>query len=139
MEVKRYKPKLDKLFWWITVPTVVFMVAYTVLSALVPLMLIIAIPIDLFVFYFLISPLFGYVELREDSVFIKFGFFLKRSIPYSKIRGISKERKFYSDSILSLKNSLEHINVKYNLCDFTTVSVEDNDGFCAELMRRCTK
>ena len=75
------------------------------------------IPADLFVLYFIISPLFGYVELREDSLFIKFGFFMNREIPYPKIRGTSFEHKFYSDSMLSLKNSADHVNIKYNTFD----------------------
>jgi hypothetical protein len=115
------------------------MLAATVLSVLAPVTFFITIPLDLFVFYFLFSPLFGYVELREETLFIKFGFFLKREIPYAKIRAFSKERKLYSDSMLSLKNSVDHINIKYNTFDIISVSVVDNDSFVSEATARIEK
>ena len=108
----------------------------TVLAAFEPTALFVMIPTDLFVLYFLLSPLFGYVELRKDTVFIRFGFILKREIPYKKIRGITKERKFYSDSMLSLKNAMEHINIKYNTFDVISVSVADEEDFIRELEKR---
>ena len=89
-----------------------------------------------FVLYFFVSPLFGYVELRENSMLIKYGFILKKEIPYSKIRSVTKARKFYSDSMMSLKNSFDHVNIKYNTFDVTCVSVVDNDSFINELSKR---
>jgi len=82
--------------------------------------------VSLFVGYFLVSPLFGYVELREDGLYIKYGIFLKKTISYESIRGVKIESRFYSDSMMSLKLSYEHINIKYNKFDVTTVSVRDN-------------
>ena len=137
MKNKRYKPLVDKLFYIITVPTVIFLAVMTVISAFEPLSLIIIIPTDIFTLYFLISPLFGYVELREQSLFIKFGFIIKREIPYNKIRSTTKERSFISETMLSLKNSFEHVKIKYNTYDVTTVSVTDNDDFINELDWRC--
>jgi hypothetical protein len=61
---------------------------------------------------------------------------MTREIPYSKIRGFVKERKFYSESMTSLKNALEHVNIKYNSFDVVTVSVTDNDDFIGELNLR---
>ena len=141
MPTMRYKPKIDKLFWWITVPTAVLLIGMTVgFAFLSPLsVLFVMIPTDLFTFYFLISPLFGYVELRDEVLYIKFGFFMKREIPYSKIRGTSFERKFYSDSMMSLKNSLDHVNVKYNTFDLVSVSVVENEEFVGDLLARCPK
>ena len=141
MDTKRFKPKIDKMFFWITIPTAVLLVGMTVgFAFLSPLsVLFVMIPTDLFTFYFLISPLFGYAELREESVFIKFGFIMKREIPYSKIRGMSFERKFYADSMLSLKNSLDHVNVKYNTFDLVSISVNENEEFVTELLKRCPK
>lgn len=139
MENKRYKPLLDKLFFIIWVPTFIVMLALTVmplvLSFYLPL-LIALLATDVFVFYFLVSPLFGYVELGERSVLIKFGFILKREIPYEKIRGFSRERKFYADSMLSLKNALSHVNIKYNKFDVVSVSVIDSDGMIREIETR---
>ena len=133
----KFKPFIDKLFWSISIPTVLFLTAFTVaVSIHEPVTLFFSIPIDLFVSYFLVSPLFGYAELRESSLFIKYGFFIKKEIPYSKIRGAKKVRKWYSDSMLSLKNSLDHVNVKYNTFDMTSISVKDNDAFIEELMKR---
>ena len=139
METKRFKPLLDKLYWIILIFTSVVMIGLTVPAVLAPVALCIIIPVDVLVYYFLISPLFGYVELREDTVFIKFGFILKKEIPYRKIRGAVKERRTYSDSILALKNALEHVNIKYNTFDIVTVSVVGNDRLIEELNARIAK
>ena len=95
LKVIRYKPLLDKLFFIILIPTVILLVTGTVFAAFDTFALFIMIPVDLFALYFLVSPLFGYVELRENTLFIKFGFFMKREIAYEKIRGTVKERKFF--------------------------------------------
>ena len=135
--MKRYKPYIDRLYAVIYAITIALITAPTVVvCAFAPITLFIMIPTDLFVLYFLISPLFGYAELRESSVFIKFGFFMKREIPYSKIRGVTKERKFYSDSMLSLKSALNHINIKYGVFDVVSLSVKDSDAFVRELTAR---
>ena len=76
------------------------------------------------------------MELREHTLFIKLGFIMKREIPYAKIRGTEKQRKFYSDSMLSLKNSFDHVNVKYNRFDMISVSVVNNDEFVKNLEER---
>ena len=133
MEKRKFKPLLDRLYWSIVIATSALMIPLTVVSFCHPIALIITVSVDLFVLYFLVSPLFGYVELRQESVFIKFGFILKREIPYEKIRGLKKDRKFYSDSMLSLKNAFEHVNIKYNTFDVITVSVIDNDEFIKEI------
>ena len=131
--MKKFPSLVDKLFWIISIPTVIFIAAMTVISAFAPVSLFITIPVDLFVIYFLISPLFGYVELRQSSVYIRFGLIMKREIPYEKIRGAVKVRKLYSDSMVSLKNSIEHVNIKYNTFDIISVSVVDNGEFIAQL------
>ena len=134
--IRRFKPLQDKLYWWITVPTALLMAAVSVVAFFAPAALWVMIPTDALIFYFLISPLFGYVELREESLFIKFGFIMKREIAYSKIRGATWERKFYADSMMALKNSLEHVNVRYNSFDIVSLSVVRNDEFVAELVER---
>ena len=137
MGTKRFKPHIDKLFWIIFIPTSILLIALTAVSAFEPMALILTLLVDIFTLYFLSSPLFGYVELREETLFVKLGFLMKREIPYSRIRGVSRERKFYSDSMLSLKNSFEHINIKYNTFDLLTVSVVGNEELCEEIeMRR---
>ena len=133
MEQRRFKPLIDKLFWIILIPTCLLLLSVTVIAVFEPLALVLTLLVDIFTLYFLISPLFGYVELREKTLFVKFGFFMKREIPYSKIRGVSRERKFYSDSMLSLKNSFEHVNIKYNSFDMLSVSVVGNDELIAEI------
>ena len=138
MRNKKYMPLIGKLFYAIWIPTSLLMLTLTVLAAFEPVALIALLPVDVFTFYFLFSPLFGYVELRENSLFIKFGFFMKRNIPYSDIRGITKERKMYSESMVSLKSSMEHVNIKYNRFDVTTVSVKENDEFIEALEQRIT-
>ena len=131
---KKYKPLVDKLFLIIFLPTEALMLGIcAVLAVFAPSTLLFMLPVSLFVTYFIISPLFGYVELRESSLFIKYGFFIKKEIPYNKIRGAEKDRKFYSESMMSLKNSFEHVIIKYNTFDTTVVSVKDNDAFVCEL------
>ena len=136
MENKRYKPLVDRLFFLILIPTVALLAVATVFSVFSLGALLIMLATDVFVLYFFVSSIFGYVELRENTVFIRFGIILKREIPYSKIRGVAKERKIYSESMLSLKNAMEHINIKYNSFDTVTVSVRENDELLRELQAR---
>ena len=137
MENKKYKPLFDKLYWCISVPTTLFVLITTVvLGILSPETLFWMIPLSLLIIYFFISPFFGYVELRETSLFIRYGLLLKKEIPYEKIKGMVKERKFYAESMMSLKNALEHVNIKYNAFDVTTVSVVDNDEMMREIQKR---
>ena len=136
MEKKRYLPLIDKLFFIVSIPTLILVGAGVAISVYSIPALMIMCAVALFVLYVLISPLFGYVELGESSLVIKYGFFLKKEIPYTSIRDITRERKFYSDSMLSLKYSLDHVNIKYNKFDVTSVSVKSNDEFIAELEKR---
>lgn len=139
METKVYKPLVDKLFYLIAIPTALLLFGVTLISIFTPIALLVIIPMDLFTAYFIISPLFGRVQLTEEAVFIKFGFFLTRVIPYSKIRRVEKTRKWYSDSMLSLKNSMEHVNIAYNRFDIVSVSVKDNDAFVYDLTEKLKK
>lgn len=134
MQNERYRPSFDKLYLWISIPTSLLVLAITVITAIFEATtLLVTVPVTLLIAYFLISPLFGYAELREKSLFVKFGFFLKKEIPYQSIRGVEKCRKFYSDSMLSLKNSMEHINIKYNRFDILSVSLNCGDDFIEKL------
>lgn len=134
--VKRYKPLVDKLFWIIWVPTWVLMAAVTVVSLLDVVGLVFIIPADALLLYFMVSPLFGYVELRDDTIFIKYGFIMKREIPYDKVRSVSKKRSFMAETMLSLKNSFDHVEIRYNAFDVTSVSVVGNDELINEINSR---
>lgn len=138
MDNKRFRPFVDKLFWIIAIPTLILLACVTALLFFypAPVAIVVTVLVDLVTIYLLVSPLFGYVELREKSVYIRFGLILTREIPYQRIRGVVRERKWYSDSMLSLKNSFEHINIKYNTFDIATISVVDNDTFVEELNSR---
>lgn len=139
MTYKKFKPKIGRMFYVIWVPTAIFLIAMTAVSFVAPLAFVILLLTDALTLYFLLTSLFGYVELREDSVFVKFGFIAKAEIPYSKIREVTKERKLYADSIMSLKNSLEHVNIRYNRFDVVSVSVTDNDELISEIEARIKK
>ena len=130
---------VDRLFYIIWIPTVLLLIAATAIAIFDPIALFILIATDIFTLYFLVSPLFGYVELRESTLFIKYGFIIKREIPYSKIREVKKERRFYCETMLSLKNAMDHLTIKYNRFEATTVSVDDNDTLHAELTRRIAR
>ena len=136
MENRRFRPKMDKAYviTWAIALGVVLMASVTAFFE--PTVLFVLVPVDLLVLYFTISPLVGYVELREKTVFIKLGFIMKREIPYAKIRGTEKDRKFYSDSMVALKTALEHVNIKYNRFDVISVSVENSDELMREIEER---
>ena len=136
MENVKLKPQIDRLFLFIWIPTLILLAVGTAISCASTVALLILIATDIFTLYFLISPLFGFVELREQTVYIKFGLLTSREIEYARIRAVETERKFYSESMLSLKCAYEHVNIKYNSFDVTTVSVRDNAYFAAELDRR---
>lgn len=139
MKIKRYKPAIDKLFYLIWIPITILMITITIISFSHLVSFILMLSVDIFTFYFMFSSLVGYVELREDTIYIKFGFILKREIPYNKIRKIYKERKIMSYSFLSLKNALEHITIKYNKYDEIAVSVVTNDDLIKDLEERIIK
>lgn len=130
---KKFRPKIDRLFYIVWIPTVLLLSFATAIASIEPLPLLILLATDAFTLYFLVSPLFGYVELRENTLLIKYGFIIKREIAYAKIRDVKKERRWYSDTMLSLKSAVEHVRIKYNSFDVTTVSVSDNDALIAEL------
>ena len=132
----RFKPRYDASFAIIWVPIILLITVMTVISAFEPFSLLVTVPVDIFVLYFLFSSLVGYVELNEGGVTVKCGFFIKKEIAYERIRGISKEKKIYADSMVSIKNSLEHVNIKYNVYDVISVSVKDNDTLVSMLEQR---
>ena len=136
MKNERFDPKVDALFWLIALSSGAVLIFMTVVSAFYPISLVVMIPVDVLTVYLCITTLFGYVELREDVVFIKLGLIMKREIPYEKIRGFSKENKFYADSMVCLKNSFEHVNIKYNTFDMLSVSVVDNDEMIKRINER---
>ena len=136
MENVRLKPQVDILFLFIWIPTLLLLAVGTAIAASLTVALIILLATDVFTLYFLISPLFGYVELREHTVYVKFGFFVSREIEYRSIRAVETERRFHSESMLSLKCAYEHVNIKYGSFDVITVSVRDNARLAAELDRR---
>ena len=136
IETKIFKPAFDKLFYIIWIPTSALMLAATAISAFSLGAFLIMLSVDIFTFYFLFTSIFSYVELREHTLFIKFGFIIKREIPYRNIRGLKKERRAYSETMLSLKNAMEHVVIKYNSFDVVTVSVVGNDELIEEIEAR---
>ena len=138
MESRRFQPLIDKLFWGILLSSAVLLISLTVVTALShPPMLLVMVPIDLLTGYQILSPvLFGYVELREHTVFIKCGVFLKREFPSERIMSVKRERAFYAQSMLSLKNAFDHINIRYGTYDIITVSVKESEELIRELRER---
>ena len=138
MQSKKYTPLVDKLFYLLSLITLLVVLTPTVVCGILePSTLFITLPIFIFTAYFFVSPLCGYVELRDGGLYIKYGFIVSRTIPYEKIRRIERERKIISPAILSIKNALDHINIRYNAFDITTVSLKDSDAFLCELNERC--
>lgn len=136
MEIKRYKPLIDKYFWIIWITLFIILIIPTILSLTELVAFLIMIGVFVFTFYFMVSSFFSYVELRDKGLYIKFGFIIKKEIPYDKIRDIIKERKLYSESSFSIKNSIEHVVIKYNKFDNVTVSVKNNDDLIQKIKYR---
>lgn len=132
----KFRPKIDKYYYWIVIPTSLLLLVMTVFAFFEPISLLIMIPTDLLTLYFFISPLFGYVELREESLFIKYGFILKKDIPYGMIKGYKQGRGIMSYSMYSLKNSMEHVDIFYNKFDMTCISVMGVEEFLRLLEER---
>ena len=136
---KRYKPRFDRLFYGIAIFTAVVM-----LGCLIPsfygggaFAIVVTLGSLILCGYFLVSPCFGYAELREETLFIKFGFFLSREIPYEKIYAVEKKHMMVADSMLSLKNAMDHLNVKYNRFDLISLSLQNEEDFIKALCERC--
>lgn len=85
------------------------------------------------------SSFSGYIIIKEDELYIRYGFILKRSIPYENIRALIKEKTVLSECLLGMKNSLEHVLIKYNKYDTTCVSVRNNDLFIEEVNKKIKK
>ena len=133
----RFKPQFDRFYKTVLILTSVFVLGViSVVSFFAPESLFVMIPSAAFVAYFILSSLVCYVELREKTCFIKFGFFTKREIEYSKITSVQMARGFYSESMLAVKNSIEHVNLWCGRFSATTVSVVDNPAFVRELEAR---
>lgn len=137
MKKKRFKPFFDRTYISVlsllVFAPMLFLFALAVFEATI---FFVAVPVFLFVFYFVLSSASGYVELRESSVYIKFGFFMKREIAYSLIRRVEKRRAFCSQSMAAIKNAMEHIDIYYNTFDVVSVSVVGNEDLIAELEAR---
>ena len=103
MQSKKYTPLVDKLFYLLSLTTLLVVLTPTVVCGILePSTLFITLPIFIFTAYFFVSPLCGYVELRDGGLYIKYGFIVSRTIPYEKIRRIERERK-----IISPRHSLD--------------------------------
>lgn len=135
----KFRPRVDAQYLWIAIPTELFLVVMTVMTLVHFTLFGLTIMLAALAFssFFILSPIFfGYAELRENELFVDFGIFIKRSIPYSKIRKIEKKRSFYSESMLSLKCARDHVNVKYNRFDVISLSLKDEDLFLEELNKK---
>ena len=135
----KFRPRVDKYYLWIAIPTEIFLIVMTVMTlvhftlfGLIVMLLALALSS-----FFILSPIFfGYAELRDDELFVDFGVFIKRSIPYSRIRAIEKKRRFYSESMLSLKCAIDHVDIKYNRFDVLSLSLKDEEVFVEELNKK---
>lgn len=138
MESKRYKPYFDKLYLFIVLPIVAILAVATTIVCIYPEIIAVCVTVftDTLVIYFLVTPLFGYAELRGKALFIRYGLIMKREIPYEKIREVTKERRFYSESMMSLKCAVPHLHIKYGSFDVTDISVVGMDELLSELTAR---
>ena len=135
--MKKYFPLVDSLFYVYTaVFTVIVLAVGAAFAFLASEVLVWYAPLCLLLFVPVLSPLFGYAELREECLFIRFGLLIKREIPYPVIRKTAKENKIYSDAMLSLKTAKEHVNISYNSFDLISISVKNSEDFLRELDKK---
>lgn len=134
----KFKTKFDLFHIMILLITELIMLPFVIISLIdksYGAAIISAIP-GILIALLWISMASAYAVLEDDSLFIKYGFVFKKRIPYNKIRSIEKKKKWYSESLLGMKNSLVHVDIKYNTYDITCVSLKDNDLFIDELTKR---
>lgn len=136
MKNERFSPLIDRTWFYICIPTALLLIAATVISLSSVGALILMIAVDAFTLYFLLAPLYSYVELREKGLFIQYGLVIKREIPYESIREIKKDNRFYAETMLSIKYAREHVEIRYGKFDVTTVSVKNNDIFVEKIKER---
>ena len=139
MNKKKYKPLIDKYFYCIWIPLSILLITFTVFSIAELPALLIMLATDIFTFYFMFSSLLGYCQLRENTLYVKFGFILKREIKYEDILELKKERGVMTYTMLSLKNALDHITIKYNKYDLIAISIKNQEEFILELEKKIAK
>ena len=139
MKDKIYKPLIDKYFYYIWAPITILLAICTYISLFEVTSFFIMVSTDIFTFYFMISSLVGYCKFQEETLYIRFGFILKIEINYKDIIEIKKERGVMTYTMLSLKNALDHITIKYNKYDFIAISVKNQEDFIQELELRIKK
>lgn len=133
----RFKPYFDKTFKVVLfLSSALCLMLFVALSFVDFFAMLVCLACALLTAYFIISPLFGYAELRDKTLYVKFGIIMEKEIEYSRITRIKRGRGFYSDSFVSLKNSMEHITVWCGIGESVTLSVVDNDRFATELEER---
>lgn len=129
----KFKPLVDKYFYTPIILVLILFIAPIMVGIVCKQIDQIIITSLLFIVIgvLLISPLFGYVKIEDDHIFIKYGLFFKRKIFYTNITEITKERKFYATSLISHKTALDHVFIKYNKYDDTCISIKNMDVFIA--------
>lgn len=80
--------------------------------------------------------LVGIYELREDYLFIRFGFIFKK-IKYSEISEISESKGMSNSYALSSDRVRIRVRNKSKAFGTTEISPEDKERFMFELKRRC--
>jgi hypothetical protein len=135
--IVQVRPNMDSMYPSEICPTSKYVVGEYGRDAIYdPFSLIVTALVFLLILYFAVSPLFGYAELRDESLHIRYGFIMKVDIPYSKIRSVKRRRRVISYSTVSLKCDVEHIEIGYGSFDETTISLVDADEFVEELCLR---
>lgn len=129
----KFKPQVDKYFY---VPIIFVLILF-----IVPIMvgivckqmdqIIITAVLFIVIGTLLISPLFGYVKVENDYLYIRYGLFFRRKITYASIKEVEIEHKYYATSLISHKTSLNHLFIKYDSLNDTCVSVKDMDVLLA--------
>ena len=129
----KFKPYIDKYFYVPIIFVLILFIAPITVGIICRQADQIIVTSVLFVVIgvLLTSPLFGYVKIEEDHIFIKYGLFYKRKILYTSIKEISKEHKYYATSLFSHKTSLDHVFIKFDEANDTCVSVKNMDVFIA--------
>lgn len=134
----KYRVNIDK-YYYITIVVVSLILLIPLILSIVAkrvwVILVVAFLI-IFVEYLLFSCFIGYAKLEEDHLVIRYGFIIKRRLPYEIIRGVEKKSSYFSESLISLKTTKNCVVVLFNTYDNTTISIKDEDDFIEKLLEK---
>lgn len=86
----------------------------------------------------MLPPMFGYVRLEENGLFISFGLIHKK-ILYSNIKSAKFYKTWATNNPCSITTSFAHIDIQHSKGKQTTISIKNHEEFLAQLEENTKK